>query len=44
MNLIRGVVKGKGFVRPVQVLVFLETFLENFCDMLHSMSTLYKVA
>ena len=44
VNLIRGVVKGKGFVRPVQVLVFLETFLENFCDMLHCMSTLYKVA
>ena len=28
MNLIKGVVRGEGFVRLVQALVFLETFLE----------------
>ena len=30
VNLVRGVVEGKGFVRPVQALVFLETFPEMF--------------
>jgi len=30
MNLIRGVVEGKGCIRPVQALVYLETFLEMF--------------
>ena len=35
VNLIRGVVEGKGFVRPVQALVFLETFLPRWVKLLH---------
>ena len=42
-NLIRGVVKGEDFVRPVQAFMFQETFLEMFLWCHTPLSTLYKL-
>ena len=44
VNLIRGMVRGKGFVRLVPTLVFLETFLDMLLWHHASPSTLYRVA
>ena len=41
MNLIRGVVEGKDFVRPVLTFVFLKRFPETFLCHYTALSTLY---